>query len=342
MSSRLRTVLVGAGRIGAGYSDDPVMARYFRYATHAQVLVDHPAFEWGAVVDPSEETLARVRERFSVPRAARTPEALPRDWAPDVAILATPPEGRLEALAQMPSVRAVLVEKPLGASTAEAEAFLSHCRARGILVQVNLWRRADEALRALKDGGLSARIGAAQGGFSVYGNGLRNNGTHMVDQVRMLLGEVERAQALGGVAPWRAGPLQGDVHVPFALALAGGQVVSFCPLDFAQYRENSLDLWGTEGRLSIYQEGLGIASYPRRDNRAMSGEREVASDAPSEITPTAGEAFFRMFTNLADAMEGRAELWSDGRSALRTAAVIEAIERSAAEGGALIELGSWA
>jgi predicted dehydrogenase len=338
MTRRWRTVLVGAGKIGAGYSDDPVMARHFKYATHAQVLRDHPSFEWGAVVDPSSETLDRVRERWGIDRVARDAGELPTGWAPEVAVLATPPEARRSVLEKLPSVRAVLVEKPLGANSRDAQGFLDLCRERGILVQVNLWRRADEVLRRLLDGALAQRVGAVQAGFSVYGNGLRNNGTHMIDQVRMLVGEVRVAQALAGVTPWRAGPLEGDVHVPFTLGLEGRRTVAFAPLDFGCYRENSLDLWGSDGRLTIYQEGLSVRTYPRRDNRAMSGEREVASDEPDALAPTAGEAFFRMFSNLADALEGRAELWSTGESALTTARVVEAVERSAALGGAAVEI----
>ena len=43
---RLRTVLVGCGEVGAGYATDPLMARHYPYATHAQVLAAHPAFAW--------------------------------------------------------------------------------------------------------------------------------------------------------------------------------------------------------------------------------------------------------------------------------------------------------
>jgi predicted dehydrogenase len=338
MTKRWRTALVGAGKIGTGYAADPVMSRHFKYATHAQVLREHPAFEWIAVVDPSEEALAAAQSLWRVPIVARSVEELPARCEPDVLVLATPPHVRRAAIEAAPSVRAVLVEKPLGSTIDDARSFLAFCEQRHILVQVNLWRRADEVLERLRDGELARRIGAVQGGFCVYGNGLRNNGTHMIDLVRMLVGEVRGVQALSSVPPWRAGPLDGDVHVPFTLSIDHRVAVACLPLDFACYRENGLDLWGTNGRLVIDQEGLGVKLFSRTHNRAMSGEFEIASDQPELLEPTAGVAFYRMYSNLAAALEEHAALCSDGASALVTTRIVAAVERSAALGGAFVEV----
>jgi len=156
---RLRTVVVGLGKVGAGYADDPRTARYYPYSTHAQVLADHPAFTWEAAVDISEEALQRVRGRWPVRYAVRTIQELPPDCQPEVAVLSTPPHVRMEIVEQFPALRAVLVEKPLGRTPAEGERFLDYCRRRGIHVQVNLWRRGDETFRALAAGRLEEMIG---------------------------------------------------------------------------------------------------------------------------------------------------------------------------------------
>lgn len=338
MSAPLRTVVVGLGKIGAGYADDPVMARFYPYATHAQVLRDHPAFEWGAAVDLSDDALRAARERWGVRHTGRSAAEV-ADYAPEVAVLATPPESRIGLLEGLPSIRAVLVEKPLGRTLDEGERFLAWCRARGVAVQVALWRRCDTVFRQLAAGGLAARVGRPQAAFVLYGNGLLNNGTHMVDFVRMLLGEVEAAQAVAGVAPYREGPIEGDTNVAFSLRLACGIAVSFQGLRFARYRENGVDIWGEGGRLSVLQEGLSIRACPVRENRAMQGEREVDSDGGEAIAPTVGRAFYEMYTNLADAVRGGAALWSSGESALRTARVVEAVLASAAAGGAAVEVG---
>jgi len=325
MGTPLRTVLVGAGRMGLGFADDPVMALHYRYASHAQVLTSHPRLRWVAVVDPVEEVRASVHARWGTLVTARDLSELPADCQPELAVIATGPGRRREILDALPGLRAVLVEKPLAETLSEAESFVAECDRRRILLQVNLWRRADEQFRRMAAGGLHELIGPPQAVFGVYGNGLRNNGTHMVDFVRMLLGEVVDARVPAGARVTVGGPLPNDLSTPFSLRLARGGEVTFQPVDFRHFRENALDIWGERGRLSILQEGLRIVTFPRVPNRAMQGEREVSSDAPTILTSTVGDALFHMYSNLVDAVETGAPLWSPASSAIETTRLVDRV-----------------
>lgn len=330
MNQRLKTAMIGFGQIASGYAVDSAMARYYRYATHAQVLADHPAFEWLGVVDPAATAREHASSLWQVPHVVENIADLGGiAHEIEVAVLATPPESRVGVLDQFPSLRAVLVEKPLGRTLSESAAFLEHCRQRGVLVQVNLWRRADEGFRRLAGGELAQLIGSTQCAFGMYGNGLLNNGTHMIDFVRMLLGEVVLVSVVAPETAFAAGPIAGDTNVTCTLQLEHGVVVTLNPLRFEHYRENGIEVWGEQGRLAIYNEGLTIAHFARADNRAMTGERELAADEPRYIESTVGNALCHIFTNLADALGTGASLWSPGSSALRTAAVVESIRRSA-------------
>lgn len=335
--NRLRTLVVGFGKIGAGYADDPVMARCYEYATHAQVLTAHPAFAWDACVDPSPEALKLARERWGMGIAVPSIEDLPDGYAPDVVVIATPPSTRAAIIDAFPRAKAFLVEKPMGRNAEEGRAMVRHCTQRGMLVQVMLWRRADAGLRQLAQGGLAGLIGPVQCMTGAYGNGVRNNGVHMIDMVRMLGGEIASARALSS---WREsrGPIAGDADIPFYLTLVGGVPVSFMPLDFGAYRENSLEIWGREGRISILQEGLVARVYRKAANRAMQGEFEIDGDAAESVPTAPGRAFYDLYSNLASAVAGEAALWSPGTSALRSEAVVDAVWRSMESGGELVSL----
>lgn len=329
----LQTCIVGFGKIAAGYAADPVMARHYRYTTHSQVLLAHPGFQWTAVVDPAPEARAAALRLKGGIAAAAAPADLTAGRDAEVLVLATPPgPGRLDALGAFPKLKAVLVEKPLGRTLDEARAFLDACAVRKVLVQVALWRRADPTFRALAAGDLARRIGAIQTGTALYGNGLHNNGVHMVDMVRMLCGEISAVQAIGAAASPPGLPIPGDIQVDAALTLATGKNVHLSALDFGAYREVGLDLWGTDGRLSVLQEGLAISHFPRTANRAMSGEREVASDAPQSLASTVGEAFWHLYDDLAAALKTGAPLCSPGVSALASERVVEEIVLSARAG----------
>lgn len=336
---KLRTVLVGFGAIAEGLSRDRRMARYFRYATHAQVLADHPRFDWIATVDPDRKARERAR-RWPGGKVVGDVSEIAA-LGPEVAVIAGPPEMRLECLRQLPSLRAVMVEKPLGQDLASARRFVAACARRRIRVQVCLWRRGDASFRRLAEPRTRARrLGKIQAAFGLYGNGLRNNGVHLVDFLRMQAEDIVAVQALGPARTVPHAPLHGDVAVSLALTLAGGAVATLQPVDFSAYREVALDLWGTRGRRSFFQESLYVAEYPLRANRGIARASEIVADAPRVMANTVGTALWNLYGNLADALQGRAALWSDGDNALVAEAVVDAAWRSAASGGRLVRLGA--
>ncbi|WP_062181351.1 Gfo/Idh/MocA family protein [Sphingopyxis sp. C-1] len=328
MSTGYPTVLVGFGKMAQGYAADTAMAQHFPYASHAQVLRDHPRFDWLAVIDPAPDARALARDEWGVRHIAAQAGELDRAHDNiEVAILATGPDARRGLIDRFPNLKAVIVEKPLGRTADDAEAFLDECRTRNIIVQVNLWRRADERFRALADGDLDRLIGEIQVGTCYYGNGLVNNGTHMVDFARMLLGEVTGWQLSGASPGFIEGPIPGDSNPHFQLRFGDDVEVAFQPLRFRHYRECGLSLLGTHGKLDIMAEGLDIALSAKTAHRAATGENELAVDRPTRIAPTCGRALYRMYDNLADCLDSgqSADLWSDGVSAMKSTAVIDQI-----------------
>jgi predicted dehydrogenase len=330
----LRTILIGFGQIAAGLGHDAKMASHFTYATHAQVLRDHPGFDWLGVVDPDEQAQRRARDEWQVPHVGGDLSAVARHVKPEVAVIAAPPgRARADTVQQLPDLKAVLVEKPLGVGGTEGEAFIHFCRKRDVKVMVNYWRRGDELYRSLAAGGLNDRIGRPQAVFGTYGNGLFNNGGHLVDFVQMLLGEVASVQGLDHPIQAENTSLAEDWQATFALTLVNGTVVTVRPLDFHFYREVGLDIWGEHGRLAFYQEGLGVFHYPLADNRGLENAMEIASDKPTVLTPTVGSALYNLYDNLADVIAGKAEPFSPGEKALFTEQVLNAVLASAAENG---------
>lgn len=328
MMKPLKTALIGFGQIAARYSEDPYYKKHVKYATHAEVLSAHKAFKWTAVVDTSQKARKLARERWNVGLTVSSAKELACAGEIDVAVIATPPEARLSIIDSLPNLKAVIVEKPLAKTVKEAGRFLAVCKKRNILVQVNITRRADLVIQKLSRGALTKEIGDVQAAFGIYGNGLINNGTHMVDLVRSLLGEVRLVQALPGAMHFQEGPIKSDKNISFILYLDNGITAMFHPVRFASYREMSLDMWGKKGRLAIVQEGLKIISYPRTRCRSLSGSYEVASDKGAVKGTGYGDALYGIYDNLAKAISRGASLVSPGESALRTAEVIESILRS--------------
>jgi len=286
----LKTVLVGFGRIANSIRHDKKISRYFKYASHAQVLRDHPDFDWIGVVDPDKEAREEA-EKWRVEYVGE--DVIDAEFA----VLAIPPQYRMAVIDEMPSLKKVLVEKPLGDSGAR---FLQECEKRKIIPYVNYWRRGDKTYQKLANGELHKRIGTVQAAFATYGNGLYNNGSHLVDFLQMMFGNVLRVGTVGDVETIESlgcsGPMD-DVSASFILGFTGFDVM-VQPLDYNHYREFSLDIWGTKGRLAFYQESLGIYYYPRAAHRAMTNQKEISSDRFEVIPQTVADAFYNIYTGI--------------------------------------------
>lgn len=335
------TVLIGCGNVGSSFAEDPVTARHYRYVSHAQVLHDHPDFDWIAAIDTDQYRATEVSRQWGVPTAAAATQDIDQRELVRVAILATPPgPGRLEALDAFSGLRAVVAEKPLGVTKEETSLFCKYCADRNISVQVNLPRRCDVTHRALAEGGLAEKIGTLHGGALLYGNGLRNNGLHMIDLARALLGDVVTAQAAAAPArTFTSGPIPGDINLSFLLSFANGVVLSGTALPFADYRENAIQLWGSRGGLTLAQEGLRVGHTPTQPHRALHDDQELAQDTTSWETTSIGNAFFSVYDNLADHLRFGTPLLSPPEQACASEEVVDAIVKSASIDGAPVRLG---
>jgi len=326
----LRTLLVGFGRIAAKLAADPLMKRWFPFATHLQYLLSSKDYELVGIVESSADARADAQRTCPWIPVAPTAGDL-ADLRPDVLVLAIPPNGRLEALTKLPTVRGLMLEKPIGPPSIR-NPVLALCAERRIAAQVHYWRRGDPAMQSLAGSRLTERLGRPQAVFGIYGGGLHNNGSHLIDLIRMLLGPIIGVRATSSFVQLDHPSLIGDGSVNFVLELASSTQVAVQALDFRHYREVGLDIWGESGRLSIMQEGLYVANYPITDHRGLMDVREVASDQPVLLPIGSADATPNLYRNLAYAMNEGGQLISPLASALATERAIDTLMESAEAG----------
>jgi predicted dehydrogenase len=333
----LKTALVGFGKIGAGYAEDSAMARHYPHATHAQILRDHSAFEWVGVVDPSIDARKNAKTKWAISNAVADAHDLIGANNIEVVVIATPPRQRIQILDSFPNLRGVLAEKPLGETVEQGEEFIAECQRREISLSVNLFRRFDPQLVDLAAGGLRETIGEPQAAFMTYGNGLINNGVHLIDLVHMLLGDTQSAQSLFSETAFEAGPIANDLNFPFALQLKGGLAVMASPLNFSSYREIGLDVWGSRGRMQLLNEGLIRMVTRTGPNRAMTGESELVHETTQSQSTRIGEAMYKGYDNLAENLMAGQALQCDGETALKAEKIIDALFASRKANGQCLQ-----
>ena len=318
----LRTVLIGLGNIGMRYADDALTAKHFRYATHAQVLNAHPGFEFKAIVDHNPNVLELAKSKLKIPNCYSSVEELQQKINPEVAVLATAPQARLEIIKKFKDLKAIIIEKPLSSSIQDTVRIVNYCQDNNILLQVNYWRRFDAALDKFKLETLNNYIGNWQVAFAIYGKGLINNGCHLIDMIRFTLGEIQYVSNCYVVRQYSE---HQDYDICFGLGLADNKQVFVGCVDFTNYREISLDIWGTCGRLEILQEGLIIKLSKKNPHRAMLNANEISSDIPQILKTAASDALYQLYENLLQAIYGNQKLLSPGSNALSNETIIDNI-----------------
>ncbi len=273
----LKTILIGFGNIAANYADDIFMQKWFKYSTHLQVLRDHPDFYLKAIVDKNRNALDKAKLLGEIPEVKQNINELDDPDEFDVAVLAIPPEERVDIINKLPKVRAIIFEKPLATDISDAHKIIDLCQKRRIIAEVNFPRRFDEKLiESLKR--LPNELGTLQSAFAIYGNGLNNNGSHLLDLTRMAIGDCIWVQSLANGLYDQISPIKNDLNIPFALGFKNEVKLLVQVIKFDSYREVYLDLWGTKGRLSFLHEGLFSAYSSLKRHRFSKYDNELEND----------------------------------------------------------------
>ena len=135
-------MIVGFGKISSHY--DQKMRSFYPYQNHFEVIKGHPKFELTAIIDKSEKVRRKVKKQFKVPIVLKSINQLSKDYIPDIVVISTKPESKYRVIKNLRVGKAILLEKPVGKDLKDSMKIFEKCKDLGVLVQVNLLRRADK------------------------------------------------------------------------------------------------------------------------------------------------------------------------------------------------------
>ena len=238
MTDGARALIVGCGRIAGGFNEHDETA----VLTHA-VAYRRAGARLVACCDVDGERAEAFARRWGVERAGTDLGRLLGESAPTVVSLCAPPPGReeqLRAIFGTPSVRAVLVEKPIAHSVAQAATVAALVRAAGRPVLVDFPRAFDPCYRRLEQQARAGQLGVLRHGLARYYGPAAINACHWLERLLAMFGPARAARRLGGAVDR---PL-------FEVELAAGAVL-VAPGDDCAYSPFELDLLFSEQRLRV-------------------------------------------------------------------------------------------
>jgi predicted dehydrogenase len=117
-------------------------------------------FPSAAIVDPDVNKAAALAAQFYIPQVfASIPEALPKLPSECIFDVAVPASAILKVLPQLPDGAAVLIQKPMGETLAEAIAIERLCRDKGLTAAVNFQLRWAPVMKAAREYAMAGLLG---------------------------------------------------------------------------------------------------------------------------------------------------------------------------------------
>lgn len=324
-------VVVGCGKVGAQWGMD--QAR-LQPASHAEAIARNVRLKLVAVVDQDAALAEQVGTHYGAPHFADTKDALA--LKPDIVVIAVPPQAHeavcMEALAQ--NVPAIVCEKPLADTLEAAERMQAAAAHAKSVVIVNHQRRFSKLFKEAQEKIAKGELGRIQQVTAFYTNGLLNNGTHTIDALQYLLGD-RSAWAIGVESETNKTAPFGN-NIDGLVGFKNGTTVALQSLDNDAYIVHDFEIRGTRGALSIHQYGFRFEWTPAREV-LIKGVQELdwsKTEVHSDTTPLLGGATMHAVECLDTGAPSLSTL-EDGYQTMR---LLDALTRSAAGGGAKIQL----
>lgn len=308
--------IVGCGRIAGGFND----ADESRVLTHAVALRRLGVPILGCC-DESGDQAAAFASRWGVGAHGTDLSKLLAATRPSVVSVCTPAVDRLPILSTVlacPSVRAVLVEKPLAVTGDEARRIAGTAQASGRIVLVDYFRafdpfyqRLEEAIRG--DWGADAFAATAW-----YYREVWEIASHWMERLLACFGPADGVRRLVG-----------DIQAPtFVLEWTKGQVV-FLPALGSSYSPFEMDLCFPNRRLRIVDSEERVEHFVARPDPCYPGYNRLTTEALWTGLAPSPESIGHVVAAAVAGAEGRSVNWRPLlERAVRVVELCEMIERA--------------
>jgi predicted dehydrogenase len=326
-----RAAVVGCGRIGCGFDDDPSRTQV---STHAGAYRKTRGVELVALADLDQARLEKYGDKFGVAGRYLDCGEMFRREKPDVVSICTWSGTHAAVLrdAVEAGVKAVFCEKPMADAAADARAMDALCNSRGVVLLVNHKRRFSPFHQAVAAFLHSGRIGTIQQVTVYYVSGVANTGSHLFDLLRLYFGEVEWIETR---LSHRRSPLPDDPNVDGVLWFEQGFPVVLEACDTASYYILEIVILGTQGRLRINTGTYESVEWEEARPSLYASEYKELVPTASPIPPVEArpEIMLAGVSHLIACLEHKAKPLCGGLDGLRAVEIFEAVKASAERGG---------
>jgi predicted dehydrogenase len=336
----VRVAILGCGQIGSRWDMPGTPSAGGPTLTHAAAFGRLPGVQIVAFCDADLAKAQEAVAAWGCGTAFADAGAMFKAQAMDLAVIATHSSVRLGLVQQAlaAGVRTLVIEKPLAGSLAESRQVVQALDECGARCLVNYLRHWDPALDDLRQRIASGEFGRVQRLIGLFGKGLSNSGSHMIDLAGLLCNArpvAARAWAAplpASEADWSAGSdAVADGQVRLETADGHSVQLDLLATDTNAFTCFELKIIGTQAVCGIRLGGRSIELQTVQADANFAGYRVMGE---RQTLPARNlEAMDAMATEAVALARGQLrQARCDAHSALATAATVQALRESAAAG----------
>jgi hypothetical protein len=274
-------LIYGAGQMAAGY-DNPSSTEIL---THAHALHKNDDFQFLGFYDLNMQKAEEAARKWGV-------KAYPMPVNADIIVICTPDKFHLESTLQAFYLKPkmIILEKPIARDLTDAKKLIE--LSNKIPIQVNFTRRfvkefQDLAYKIKEYGNFII-------GNGLYGKGFIHNGSHMIDLLRFLIGDIKEVEFLNEIFDF----YPDDPTKTTKISFNNGGEFFMHGFDCIKYTLFELDLCFEKARIKILEGGYKIQYYSTKESDKFTGY--VYLNLESEIDTQMDHALLNLYKNTYD------------------------------------------
>ena len=266
--SRIRTLLIGLGKIGANLSTQELENTFqgTENISHAKTLSARKEFDITAGIDSDQDIRSMFASEYSKSVFGSLHDySYERGSKVDLVVIATNTNSHLKVLQEVienTSPRLLICEKPMGQSELETQSIIDLCQANEVLCIPGYFRKFNKRLISLRQRISTKEFGAFEDGIVCYGQDLMVNGCHFLNLALYLLGDLLKKVEIVEIS---AGKTRNPT---FEVLINSGSSIRFVGVNSYFRRTGEVRLNFDSGSVS-YQNGgsrLEVARNSRKGN----------------------------------------------------------------------------
>lgn len=245
MSRLLKCGVIGLGRIGVGFDDNP---RKTTINTHAGAYWINKQTRLVAFCDVDKKKLSKYGKKYNVSGLYTDFHDMFRTEKMDCVSICTLADShqRIVEEAAKWNIKGIFLEKPIGDTLKSASNIIKTCNRKKIKLQIDHQRRFDPTYHKVKKIINSSRFGKIQHANVYYGAGIANTGSHLFDLIRYFFGNIKWVEGRYSENPSNN---LSDPNIDGSVSCNTGIKCSLNSFDVNQYGILELDILGTRGRI---------------------------------------------------------------------------------------------